>query len=227
MSTDNAADAGTEAAEQHDGVAVPMSRLERRKARTREALLDAARSMLAAGTAANASIQDITNAADVGFGSFYNHFDGKTELFAAALEQVLEQWGQILDRVVVGIADPAEVFTVCVRTTGRLGLTHPQFAAVIADAGFSVFDSPIGLAPRATRDIARCIEAGRFTIENVPVAFTTAAGSLLGLLHLWLKGDGHVDEASVDDVAEQILRMYGLSAREAKKLAHKPLRSPC
>ena len=61
--------------------AAPLSRGERRKAATRQKLIDAARVMLAAGTAADASIQDITDAADVGFGSFYNHFGCKNELF--------------------------------------------------------------------------------------------------------------------------------------------------
>jgi len=49
------------------------SRLDRRKARTRGALIAAAREMLASRDPAEVSIQDITEAADVGFGSFYNH----------------------------------------------------------------------------------------------------------------------------------------------------------
>jgi len=56
------------------------SRLERRKAQTRQKLVDAARAMLADNRAPRASIQDITEAADVGFGSFYNHFTSKDDL---------------------------------------------------------------------------------------------------------------------------------------------------
>ena len=51
------------------------SRLDRRKARTRSALIAAAREMLASRDPAEVTIQEITEAADVGFGSFYNHFD--------------------------------------------------------------------------------------------------------------------------------------------------------
>ncbi len=78
-------------------VATPISRPERRKARTTQALLDAARRMLADGSAKTASIQDITDAADVGFGTFYNHFEDKEQLFQAAAEQLLEQWAAYLD----------------------------------------------------------------------------------------------------------------------------------
>ena len=74
------------------------SRSERRKAHTRQKLIDAARALLAEDGAAQASIQEITNAADVGFGSFYNHFESKTELFEAAVADVMEETGRVLDR---------------------------------------------------------------------------------------------------------------------------------
>ena len=53
------------------------TRLDRRKARTRQALIDAAVRLIAEGRGERASIQEITDAADIGFGSFYNHFDSK------------------------------------------------------------------------------------------------------------------------------------------------------
>jgi AcrR family transcriptional regulator len=53
---------------------VPANRLDRRKARTRQALVDAAVRLIAEGRGERASIQEITEAADIGFGSFYNHF---------------------------------------------------------------------------------------------------------------------------------------------------------
>ena len=51
------------------------SRLDRRKARTRQALIDAAVRLIAEGRGERASIQEITDEADIGFGSFYNHFE--------------------------------------------------------------------------------------------------------------------------------------------------------
>ena len=55
-----------------------VSRLDRRKARTRQALIDAAVRLIAEGRGDRASIQEITEEADIGFGSFYNHFDSKS-----------------------------------------------------------------------------------------------------------------------------------------------------
>ena len=68
-----------------------VSRLDRRKARTRQALTDAAVRLIAEGRGDRASIAEITEEADIGFGSFYNHFDSKEPLFQTASEEVLER----------------------------------------------------------------------------------------------------------------------------------------
>ena len=47
------------------------------------------------------------NTADVGFGSFYNHFSSKAELFEAAVADVLDELGALLDQLSVDVDDPA------------------------------------------------------------------------------------------------------------------------
>ena len=113
-------------------------------------LVDAAVRLIAEGRGERASIQEITEAADIGFGSFYNHFESKEELFRTASEEVLERWGQMIDRACAGLDDPAEVFTTSFRISGRLGWTHPDLARFITGAGLELLDRPRGLAP------ARC-----------------------------------------------------------------------
>ena len=68
---------------------VPINRLERRKHRTRMALVRAAQVLIAEGRL-NVPVLEITKAADVGMGSFYNHFDSKEQLFDAAVGDVLD-----------------------------------------------------------------------------------------------------------------------------------------
>ena len=69
------------------------SRTERRKQQTRRSLLEAAQQLLAEGRTA-VSVLDITTLADVGNGSFYNHFATKDELFDAAVMDVVDQLPQ-------------------------------------------------------------------------------------------------------------------------------------
>lgn len=100
-----------------------MNRFERRRAETRQALIRAARQILAETGDTSASIQAIAERADVGFGSFYNHFESKTKLFDAAVTDALDEFGQVIDERVQGIDDPAELVSAGLpahRPDGRL-----------------------------------------------------------------------------------------------------------
>ena len=196
------------------------SRLDRRKARTRQALIDAAVRLIAEGRGERASIAEITEEADIGFGSFYNHFDSKEQLFGTASGELLEQWGQVIDQACADISDPAQVFAVSLRISGRLGWTHPDIARFLT--GVSL-DAPRGLAPRAWRDIRAGQAAGRFTITDAEIALSAVAGGLLALLRLRDRHPERVDEASVDQLTEACLRLLGVSASEAARLVASPL----
>jgi AcrR family transcriptional regulator len=199
------------------------NRIDRRKARTREALIDAAVTLIADGRGERASIQEITETADVGFGSFYNHFESKEELFRTASERLLEKWGRTLDAACEGLTDPAEIFAVSFRISGRLGWTHEPVARFLVGCGLDVTESKLGLAPRARRDIQAGQSSGRFTIGNAEVALSAGAGALLGVLRLRLSRQRGVRVDVVDDAAAGLLRMFGVPPREATRLVSLPL----
>src|SRR5689334_24205499 len=111
------------------------NRLDRRKARTRAALVAAARELLASRDAAEVSIQEITDAADVGFGSFYNHFETKEDLFRAAVASTVEEWALFRDEAVAALDDPAEVFAASFRMAGRLQRQAPELARALLNSG--------------------------------------------------------------------------------------------
>jgi len=202
-----------------------VSRLDRRKARTRQALIDAAVRLIAEGRGDRASIQEITEEADIGFGSFYNHFDSKEQLFQTASAEVLEQWGQMIDRATAGLTDPAELFAIGLRISGRLGWTHPDIAGFLTGAGLDALDIPVGLAPRALRDIEAGRAAGRFTVPDAEIALSAVAGGLLGLLRMGQRHPERVTEAAVDQLTEAELRLLGVPADEAARLVTAPLPS--
>ena len=195
------------------------TRLDRRKARTRQALIDAAVRLIAEGRGERASIQEITEEADVGFGSFYNHFESKDQLFENASSEVLERWGNMIDRASAGITDPAEVFSVSLRLSARLSWTHPEVARFITGAGLDLLELPGGLAPRALRDIEAGQAAGQFSVTDPQVALSAVAGGLIGLLRLHQQHPERVEESSVDELAESCLRLLGLPSAKARRLA--------
>jgi AcrR family transcriptional regulator len=200
----------------------PPNRLERRKQRTRAALVKAAQRLIAEGRV-NAPVLEITQAADVGMGSFYNHFESKEQLFEAAIADVLDAHGAMLDRLTASIDDPAETFATSFRLTGRLFRQRPQESEILLANGPALLSSERGLAPRALRDIKAGVAADRFHIDDPELALAMAGGALLGLGKL-LRDDPDRDDArAADTVTENVLRLFGLSADEARVVCRRPL----
>src|ERR1700752_4012399 len=156
------------------------NRLDRRKARTRAALIRAAQTLNSEGRT-NVPILEITQAADVGMGSFYNHFETKEQLFEAAVEAVMDGYGQLLDDLTGDIQDPAEVFACSFRLTGRLQRREPELSKVFLSNVLRLLSADSGLAPRARRDIQAAVDTGRFDVEDIDVAVAMTAGALLAL----------------------------------------------
>jgi AcrR family transcriptional regulator len=170
------------------------------------------------------SIQEITDLADVGFGSFYNHFTSKQEVFDAALDEVIEEHGAMLDEVTAKIADPAEVFAASVRITARFPKTHPSLAKIIDRVGPRYLTAVTGLAPRAMRDLQQAREAGRLAFDDPAIALACAGGALLGVLHLGLEpSEPSAIDTAADGLAVHLLRMFGLPDAEAREIAARPL----
>ena len=200
-----------------------VSRQERRKAQTRRKLLDAARAKLAEGTAHESSIADITEAADVGFGTFYNHFSGKAELLDAAVDDALDEMGELLDKLSRDLDDPAAAFAQSVRLAGRLARLKPEIAQVMVRHGVGYVDSERGLGPRALRDITAGVAAGRFDAPNPQLALAITAGALLATLHQGLAEGPLGQDSTYDLLADHLLRMLGVPADDAHRLATAPL----
>jgi AcrR family transcriptional regulator len=200
---------------------VAPGRSDRRKARTRAALVRAAQGFLAEGRA-GVSIRDITDAADVGFGTFYGHFETKEQLLEEAAAAALDDYAVMLATLTEGLTDPAEVFAVSFRMTGRLQRRHPELARVILNTGTAILLSGSGMIRHARADIAAAQAAGRFDGEDPDIALMAVGGAMLGVMQML---DARPDlEAGViaDQFAVRVLRMLGISADEAVALCSTP-----
>jgi AcrR family transcriptional regulator len=205
-----------------DAQPVAENRLERRKMRTRAALIRAAQAFVAAGKL-NVPVLEITQAADVGMGSFYNHFDSKEELFQAAVNEVLDELGAILDRLTGEGEDPAETFARSFRLVGRLFRWRPEMSRVLLNTGLTLISADRGLAPRALRDIDAATDAGRFSVDDPVLGLAVAGGALMGLGQLLHDEPERDDAEAADRVTRDVLIMFGLPADEAAEICRRPL----
>lgn len=199
-----------------------VNRVQRRKQRTRAALISAAQGFIAEGRL-SVPVLDITQAADVGMGSFYNYFDSKEELFAAAVAEALDAHGALLDVLTADVDDPAEAFACRFRLTGRLFRRRPQESRILLANGVALLTSDRGLAPRALRDIEAAMSAGRFSVDDPQLALAVAGGAIMGLGALLSSDPGRDDAHAADSVTADVLRLFGMSAADAAEVCARPL----
>ncbi|MER7812184.1 TetR/AcrR family transcriptional regulator [Streptomyces sp900116325] len=199
------------------------NRFERRRSETRRALVRAARTILAESGDTSTSIRAIAELADVGFGSFYNHFTCKPDLFDAAVSDALEEYVLAIDERLYGLDDPAERLARGVRLSARLAGAHPEIMRILCHSGLGRIYTGHGLAPRARHDVEQGIASGRFTVADPVVVLVALNGSLLALLELWFTQPEVDNGKASDSMAEMLLRMLGLSADEALDIARRPL----
>lgn len=201
---------------------VRPNRLEVRKARTRKALIKAAQTLIAEGRQ-NVAILEYTQLADMGVGSFYNHFATREDLLEAAVMDALDTHGAVLDELTADIDDPAEVFATSFRLTGRLHRIVPELSKVVLASGVKILDSPIGLIPRMRRDLDTARSAGRFTFTDVDIVVAIIAGAAL-MLGQYLHANTDRDDAEATDVmTRELLCMLGMSEDDATRISGLPL----
>jgi hypothetical protein len=122
-----------------------------------------------------------------------------------------------------GIDDPAEVFCVGLRLTGRLQSSFPELARMLLNTGLAaIMASQEGLLSHARRDITAAIASGAST-SPTPAWPCVTAGSRLGLTALLDASPGLDAGPLSDQYAARVLRAFGLSHAEGDSIAARPL----
>lgn len=212
------------------------SRNERRKRETRERLLDAALRLMAQRGMEGVAINEITEAADVGFGSFYNYFESKEAIHEALMDHVFEDFADALDWLVKDVADPAEAIAYCIRHTLLRARREPLWGQFLLREGYTARVISRGLGRRLLRDLGRGVAAGRLVAPDLFMSFVAAGSVVLGAIAAeQMAGSDDSPQSAlikslgmrVGDIPERAatvaLTTLGLSAAEAAAIARKPL----
>jgi len=221
------------AADPADRELVREPRGSRRKRETRARLLDAALGLMAKKGMEGVAINEITEAADVGFGSFYNHFESKEAIHADLVKHVFDAFFDQLDALGRGIADPAEVVAVAIRHTLLRTRLEPTWGQFLIREGLSarLFDR----SERLMRDVQRGIAAKRFSVTDPLMSALAVGGMVLTAAATQslaaslpspgvAPGKGRLDMAELPERAAAVaLQILGLGPKEADKVARRPL----
>lgn len=198
-----------------------MGRGERRRQETRAKLVRAAHQLMARNGIDATTIQEITDSADVGFGSFYNHFESKTAVVQAIMDETVEGYGEALDHIADAVQDPAEILAASVRYVVMRGCEDTAWGWFLIRASLPMEALRVGLGRRLARDVRSGMEAGRFRAGDVTHTTLAIAGSTLSMLAARLQGEIGAD--APEAAAAIALKLAGLPARRAAAIANRPL----
>lgn len=190
----------------------------RRKQKTRARLLKAANQVFLAKGVSNASVSDITEEADMAYGTFYNYFDSVEDIVSASVVQVLEEINDQIQIRSTDRNDPAIEMAAAMRTLFYRVVTEPAFnwlrhkPDLVAEI---IFDS---VATDAARDIARGIESGDF---NLAADFATTqkfcVWGFTGAMRQLSDKPCDIEHAT-EEVTRILLRILGVSDAKANKV---------
>ena len=196
-------------------------RVERRRARVRQRILEVTEALTLSRGMDAVTIEEITEAADVARRTFYHYFDSKNAVLVPIARERTRRLNRRIDRVIESMEDPAEVVSVALRHTLRSLPEDPLCAWFIFHSGLPQKRLREGIGESADRDVKRGIESGRFAVANLEAAASLLGGAMIGVLSDRL--EGKLDDDDLDDATQYVLCLLGLSLDEAAEIAHRPL----
>lgn len=197
-----------------------MVREDRRRARTRTALLSAGLTLFATRPVDAVTIDDIVLAADVAKGSFYNHFPDKDGFAREIAAQVRGAVEAVVAHVNAGVADPAErvARALCIFTRQAADNPERVRAMLRLFPGAALPDAPMNRGVRA--DIQDGLQAGRFLDLPLEAGVLMAAGVVqIAVARALEPGASGGAESLARGLAFGLLRGLGLDGEAAGRIA--------
>jgi AcrR family transcriptional regulator len=191
-----------------------------RAERTRAALITAGRRLFSSHPVDAVTIDDIVQAAGVGKGSFYNHFDGRDALLRAVSAEIRASVERTVGRVNAGIADPGLRMGRAICTYLRYALDDPERAGVLARINYGQTSLASPLNQGLVEDVSAGLASGRFSVPTVEAAVLFVVGvTQVALARLREDRTDSFAVALSQQLCALVLRGLGMSVAESDLIA--------
>jgi len=167
------------------------------------------------------TIHDITEAADVGHGTFYLHFKTKAEVLHPVIDRLADEVHARVDRVTRGSEDPALRLATGIRIALRAIASDPLWNWYVFQSGTPFRRLAEGMGAPPVEDMNRGVASGRFFVVNLRATWSFVDGALIGVLNAW--SQGMLGEDAAEITAASVLRSLGVGVDEANRIANEPL----
>jgi AcrR family transcriptional regulator len=197
-----------------------VNRHEKRRARSRAAILEAAVALFQEHGIRATKVEDVCARADVALRTFFNHFETRDHLYDAIGSQRAEQLAAILDALA---DDPRRIeqrLRGFFRGTGRYLEARPLYRELVGAMlnqrldGTSEITRTRLLGQAARRFIESAVARGEATTRHAPeVLADILIGSLTTALTNWTAGDDYALERELVASADALLDLLSPEAR--------------
>ncbi len=200
---------------------VRPNRMSRQRQKTRASLLNAALSVMARKGVDATTINDITETADVGFGSFYNHFGSKEELIGVVTHELLDRIAKYIDSFIVDIKNPWEAIATAFRLFTGILISKPEWAQFMMRRSATPGYKNAEIFQSLYRDIGKVAQTDSARIADPGTVKYAVAGAMLLMVIALLDGDLPAVNAP-NRIAAAALRILGQTEEEIAKLLSGP-----
>lgn len=205
--------------------ATKSGRLRARQIKTRVAILRAAYTLMSTKGVDETAIQEITDTADIGFGTFYNYFSSKDEVASRVLDCVIHNLAlrNVLANREAAITDPVLIISNSFRLVAREATTNPMWRWWAKRPDLLADRMRLGFRPFAIRDMQAAIASGAYRIpgDDPEATWSFQIWILTGAIKDIVEGRRAPAVEAL--MAESLLRLAGVGPEAAHAYSRFPL----
>lgn len=211
--------AGSVTTDNPDGQPDPTNRMERRRVKTRHALLAAGVRVIADRGIDRLTIASITEGADVALGSFYNHFENSDDFLRQLSDEAIAGWfddaRRLRHRVPVDQAERIAGSCVVLARRGAADITWARF--VTETLARREIPATTELRNLIAFGVQAGVDDGSFECEHAELTAAIILGAMRQVLvHI---GDGHPAGEAPAALATAVLLVCGMDRERAAEVA--------
>lgn len=198
-----------------------MNRNQRTRIRNRGKLLLAAQSIIIESGIKMLNPRKITEKADLGLGTFYNHFKTIEDVVNNIIELIIQHHFLETIDYTRGLSDPAEIFAFATRFSLGKFLDSEDWRRLVLDSGIWIEKLFSAIVQRALEIIQRGISTGRFKVDQIDLLMSMLRGSGIMVAIDMRNGDLAVEMEKEFTIF--YLKMLGIEKAEAIDICSRPL----
>jgi AcrR family transcriptional regulator len=197
-----------------------LNRYQRRKEKTRQELLAAAKTVLAKKGYHNAKIADIAAAADIGVGTFYLYYPTKDALFLELVEETAQSLKKEIDQARARVEDLTEKIRAANLAFFRFARDNRELLKIVFGHGNTFNELLRQVYAMFVTDAADRVSEGVQREVFRPLSSQVVANALVGMsaqvVSWWIEQPGPPAEEMAETMANFILHGLALNPTQRR-----------